>query len=236
MIRGLFQCTMTQAQMRSRKKRITTTTSTTTTVTMETTTLLAVKTTTVANAEEWRRGGETEEVKTFAVPATTEAMTEIVDDAFDREREEEEEEEGEEEERGNRVSEFLNATDAFRAEFGPEKENLQIEKVGFGCKTLIGIERMAIELLLLVSLMLNFYLMLVYPVLIFMGRKWLKEQIQGKGKREGIQGERQMLPGMRLDIEIEERKDRQKESEKESKAKCSWFRLCRSARFERGEK
>lgn len=235
MIRGLFQCTMTQAQMRSRKKRITTTTSTTTTVTMETTTLLAVKTTTVANAEEWRRGGETEEVKTFAVPATTEAMTEIVDDAFDREREEEEEE-GEEEERGNRVSEFLNATDAFRAEFGPEKENLQIEKVGFGCKTLIGIERMAIELLLLVSLMLNFYLMLVYPVLIFMGRKWLKEQIQGKGKREGIQGERQMLPGMRLDIEIEERKDRQKESEKESKAKCSWFRLCRSARFERGEK
>lgn len=235
MIRGLFQCTMTQAQMRSRKKRITTTTSTTTTVTMETTTLLAVKTTTVANAEEWRRGGETEEVKTFAVPATTEAMTEIVDDAFDREREEEEEE-GEEEERGNRVSEFLNATDAFRAEFGPEKENLQIEKVGFGCKTLIGIERMAIELLLLVSLMLNFYLMLVYPVLIFMGRKWLKEQIQGKGKREGIQGERQMLPGMRLDIEIEEKKDRQKESEKESKAKCSWFRLCRSARFERGEK
>lgn len=235
MIRGLFQCTMTQAQMRSRKKRITTTTSTTTTVTMETTTLLAVKTTTVANAEEWRRGGETEEVKTFAVPATTEAMTEIVDDAFDREREEEEEE-GEEEERGNRVSEFLNATDAFRAEFGPEKENLQIEKVGFGCKTLIGIERMAIELLLLVSLMLNFYLMLVYPVLIFMGRKWLKEQIQGKGKREGIQGERQMLPGMRLDIEIEEKKDRQKESEKESKAKCSWFRLCRSAKFERGEK
>lgn len=95
---------------------------------------------------------------------------------------------------------------------------------------------MAIELLLLVSLMLNFYLMLVYPVLIFMGRKWLKEQIQGKGKREGIQGERQMLPGMRLDIEIEEKKDRQKESEKESKAKCSWFRLCRSARFERGEK
>lgn len=235
MIRGLFQCTMTQAQMRSRKKRITTTTSTTTTVTMETTTLLAVKTTTVANAEEWRRGGETEEVKTFAVPATTEAMTEIVDDAFDREREEEEEE-GEEEKRGDRVSEFLNATDAFRAEFGPEKENLQIEKVGFGCKTLIGIERMAIELLLLVSLMLNFYLMLVYPVLIFMGRKWLKEQIQGKGKREGIQGERQMLPGMRLDIEIEEKKDRQKESEKESKAKCSWFRLCRSARFERGEK
>lgn len=235
MIRGLFQCTMTQAQMRSRKKRITTTTSTTTTVTMETTTLLAVKTTTVANAEEWRRGGETEEVKTFAVPATTEAMTEIVDDAFDREREEEEEE-GEEEERGNRVSEFLNATDAFRTEFEFEKENLQIEKVGFGCKTLIGIERMAIELLLLVSLMLNFYLMLVYPVLIFMGRKWLKRQIQGKEKREGIQGERQMLPGMRLDIEIEEKKDRQKESEKESKAKCSWFRLCRSAKFERGEK
>jgi len=230
---------MTQAQMRSRKKRITTTTSTTTTVTMETTTLLAVKTTTVSDTEKWRGGEEetkikTEEVKTSAAPATTEATTEIVDDAFVHEKEGEEGEE--EEENEDRVSEFLNATDAFRDEFEFEKENLQIEKVGFVCKTLIGIERMAIELLLLVSLMLNFYLMLVYPVLIFMGRKWLKKQIQDKGKKEGIQGERQMLPGMRLDIEIEERKDRQKESEKESKAKCSWFRLGRSAKFERGEK
>lgn len=196
--------------------------------------MLAIKTTTGAEEEEWRKEEKeeeveikTEEIKTPAGSTTTEATTRIAVDVFEFEKEEEE---GESEEWS---SEYLNATIAPSSEIQKEKEDVQIEKTGIVCKTLIGVERMAMELLLLFSLILNFYLMLVYPVLIFTGRKWLKKQIRENREREtSVQRERQMLPGMMLDIEIE---DRQKEEKKETKAKCSWFRLMRFAKLKRGE-
>jgi len=89
------------------------------------------------------------------------------------------------------------------------KERYETEKIDFGCKVMIDAERMAKDLFLLVSMVLNLYLVLVYPILCFMGEKWLEERLSKRDRQEKTEVlERQMIPEMRLDLGMERERGR----------------------------
>jgi len=89
------------------------------------------------------------------------------------------------------------------------KERYETEKIDFGCKVMIDAERMAKDLFLLVSMVLNLYLVLVYPILCFMGEKWLEERLRKRDRQEKTELlERQM----RLDLGMERERERTKRS------------------------
>ena len=93
------------------------------------------------------------------------------------------------------------------------KERYETEKIDFGCKVMIDAERMAKDLFLLVSMVLNLYLVLVYPILCFMGEKWLEERLRKRDRQEKTELlERQMIPEMRLDLGMERERERTKRS------------------------
>jgi len=78
---------------------------------------------------------------------------------------------------------------------------------------MIDAERMAKDLFLLVSMVLNLYLVLVYPILCFMGEKWLEERLRKRDRQEKTELlERQMIPEMRLDLGMERERERTKRS------------------------
>jgi len=142
-----------------------------------------------------------------------------------KEIEEKEEEEEEEEEEETEAAPC--------AVWALEKtSNLQIEKFECGQSTMFGFERLMMEMVLLFSLLLNLYLVLVYPILMFMGRNWLKRQMD----RQREPKEDQIFPGMRLDIEKDTETDKFKEKEKENARVQSWFKLFGKAKWGRKEK
>ena len=108
------------------------------------------------------------------------------------------------------------------------KERYETEKIDFGCKVMIDAERMAKDLFLMISMVLNLYLVLVYPILCFMGKKWLEKKLRKRDRQEKTEVvERQMIPEMRLDLGIERERDEKKSKRESAKNKCSWFRLIR---------
>src|SRR5574343_226250 len=210
--RGSFQCTLIEAQMGSRKRKTSTTTeatttTTTTTTTVETTTMLRVSTTTTMTDEKKMEENEIASEKEREEIYTTERERER-EEIFTTEKEESVE-----------FAFLPNTTGALEERSNIEKSS-ETGEIECGYKSVFDLEKVVMEMILVMSLMLNFYLVLVYPFLIFMGREWFKRQMNQKGK-EKVK-DRQMLQGMRLDLEEGIERDRQKKDEKK-KIRCAWF-------------
>lgn len=179
----------TAATMTTTTTAITTTEwiSTTTAITVTTTTMSARTTTVFAEVE---RGEEKEGKMTDASVAISDtAVSEVT----------EREKDGETDKERGRTEwispETLNAETEFKAPL----KIVKTEDTHDCCSLVMRFERIALELVLLMSLLLNFYLVLVYPFLFFMGRKWLRRMIAKSGKEEEDGAKKRRVKGRKME-------------------------------------
>lgn len=103
------------------------------------------------------------------------------------------------------------------------RDQIETEKVECGCKTFFALERVAIELILILSVVLNAYLMFAYPILICMGRGWLKKQLRENRFEEKREKEREMFAEIKMDLGLNDRQERQERAS----AKALWLKCFR---------
>jgi len=175
---------------------------------------------------------KTSPIEGHVFPASTTEKTGPSKGGFEtRRNEKEEEKEEEEEERKTEVQvASLSNTVAF-GEMARSTQN-EIEKVEMTCTALTNLERFAMEMVMLMSLMLNVYLVLVYPIMIFMGRKWLENLFRKREEFEkNLREDRRIIPGMKLDMEGRE-SEREKDRQTKKKKSNSWRKLFGCAKKE----
>lgn len=112
-----------------------------------------------------------------------------------------------------------------RMTLGKEYET---EKTSLVCKITINAERMVKDLILMISLILNVYLVLVYPFLCFMGRKWFEKKLREKDRQEQSENlGREIIPNFNLGLSLERENNRENFGRENTKNKRPWFKLVR---------
>ena len=112
-----------------------------------------------------------------------------------------------------------------RMTLGKEYET---EKTNLVCKITVNAERMMKDLFLMISLILNMYLVFAYPFLYFMGRKWFEKKLREKDRQEQSENRgREIIPDFNLGLSLGGENNRENFGRENAKSKRSWFRLVR---------